>query len=170
MVSYAGQDNHAAQEKLKMAKNGLYMESTEISPTQTAGEITGLLVRVGARQIVMDYDEPGKLTGLHFALVIHGAHHPFRLPVRTDAIYRILQAGHNAWDAHKYEDKDRVKAERVAWRQLLRWIQAQLAMIDVGMVETQEVFLPYLVEHSGKTLFQVFEESRFKMLPAGKES
>lgn len=146
---------------------GLYMENTEISPTNTAGEITGLLVRVGARQIVMDYAEPGKLTGLHFSLVIHGVHHPFRLPVRTEGVYRILQAGHTAWNRHQYETKDRIKAERVAWRQLLRWVQAQLAMIDAGMVETREVFLPYVVdEESGKTLFEVFEVTRFKALPA----
>lgn len=149
--------------------NTLYMESTEISATQTAGEITALLVRVGARQITMDYAEGGKLTGFHFLLVIGGLPHPFRMPVRVEGVYRILQARRNSWDRSKYEARDRVQAERVAWRQLLRWIQAQLAMIDAGMVETREVFLPYIVDQSGQTLFEVFEETRFKALPAAKE-
>jgi hypothetical protein len=74
------------------------------------------------------------------------------------------------WRASEFKDKDREHAERVAWRHLLRWVQTQLAMVDAGMVQTREVFLPYLQEASGMTVFEYFENTRFKALPPGKEA
>lgn len=37
-------------------------------------------------------------------------------------------------------------------------------MIETGMVQTHEVFLPYLVQ-DGRTLFEVFVERKLKALP-----
>jgi hypothetical protein len=70
------------------------------------------------------------------------------------------------------ENKQRlqVKAERVAWRQLLRWTQAQIAMIETGMVEAAEVFLPYMFNtQKSQTLFQTMMESQLKMLPPTRQ-
>jgi hypothetical protein len=63
------------------------------------------------------------------------------------------------------------QAERVAWRQLLRWVQAQLAMIDTGMVRTEEVFMPYIVVNAAtnQTLFERMVETQFKMLEGPKQ-
>jgi hypothetical protein len=66
------------------------------------------------------------------------------------------------------------KARRIAWRQVLRWVEAQLALIETGMVKTQEVFLPYaMVGQNGKrrTMFEVLEEKQFLAIsgPAPKE-
>src|SRR5215472_3764703 len=121
----------------------LYMETTEISAERTAGEITSLLVAAGARQIAMDYDGFGHVVGMHFLLMIHNVPHPFKLPVRTEAVQEIFKQRRVAtmkWRASEFEQKDREQAERVAWRQLLRWIQAQFAMVDAGMVQTREIF------------------------------
>ena len=57
----------------------IYMETTSIPAERTAGEITSLLVACGARQISMDYGEGGKVTGMHFTLVIGS------LPPRSSA-------------------------------------------------------------------------------------
>jgi hypothetical protein len=89
----------------------------------------------------------------------------FEMPVRTEGVYRILQSRrrHDQW---KYEEADKQKAERVAWRQLLRWVEAQIAMIQTGMAEAREVFMPYLFDPvSGKTLFRWMDEQKFKALP-----
>jgi hypothetical protein len=63
------------------------------------------------------------------------------------------------------------QAQRIAWRQLLRWVQAQLAMIDTGMVRTEEVFMPYIVVNpaTNQTLFERMQETQFKMLEAPKQ-
>lgn len=65
--------------------------------------------------------------------------------------------------------KDRQQAERVAWRQLLRWVQAQLAMIECGMTEASEVFFPYMQMLSGNTIYELFKASEFKQLAAGPQ-
>ena len=60
-------------------------------------------------------------------------------------------------------------AKRVAWRQILRWVQAQLAMIDTGMVKSEEVFLPYAMVNASdgqKTMYEAMAERKFMALPA----
>ncbi len=66
---------------------------------------------------------------------------------------------------------DRAQAERTAWRQVLRWVEAQMAMIDAGMTQTQEVFMPYAVipGTDNKTMFQAWE-SQQKQLAAPSEA
>src|SRR5262249_14110595 len=121
----------------------LYMESTEIPVERTAGEITSILIAAGARHVGTDYDEHGHLTGMHFVLLINSVPHPFKLPVRTASVKKIFKDRRiqtMKWRASEFEAKDAEQAERVAWRQLLRWVQAQLAMVDAGMVKTREVF------------------------------
>ena len=63
--------------------------------------------------------------------------------------------------------RDRAQAERVAWRQVLRWVEVQVAMIDCGMADPAEVFLPYAITASGRTVYQLFAETGTKMLSAG---
>jgi hypothetical protein len=61
---------------------------------------------------------------------------------------------------------DTAQAERTAWRQLLRWVQAQNAMIEVGMAEAGEVYFAYMVNPgTNRTLFEHLVDSQFKALP-----
>jgi hypothetical protein len=107
-------------------KKSLYMGTTKIDPQKTAGEIIAVLVASGARQIATDYTPQGRIQGLRFIIPTAGNGVAFSLPVRVDPLLKYLR-------------NDRQQAERVAWRQLLRWTQAQLAMIEVGMVKAEEV-------------------------------
>ncbi len=143
----------------------LFMETTQIPPDKTASEITARLVQAKARQIVLDYDANGNTTGLRFVIEVDGCQVPFALPVRVDPIFGIIN-GRRKMGRISHIRPDREQAERVAWRQLLRWVEAQLAMIACGMVSTQEVFLPYAIQRDGRTLFQVVQEHQFKTLPA----
>ena len=140
-----------------MAKTDVFMGSTTISPIQTVGEISSLLVRAKACSVATDYGPNGSIEALWFGLRIAGTSDPvyFRLPCRTDKLLRALR-------------NDRAQAERTGWRQVLRWVQAQLAMIEAGMVQTHEVFMPYAVTFAGgeeRTMFQVWESSQ-KLLEA----
>jgi hypothetical protein len=57
---------------------------------------------------------------------------------------------------------DAFHARRVAWRILRNWTEAQLALIEVGMVKVHEVFLPWMQDPAtGKTLFSTMEERKF---------
>ncbi len=75
---------------------------------------------------------------------------PFKLPARVDPIYRIIHNG----GRHRNAGRDLDQARRVAWRQLYRWILAQTAIIETGMVEAAEVFYPYLQVSPEQTVYE----------------
>lgn len=139
-----------------MKRPSIFMGTTEIDPAKTIGEISKVLLRAGARQIATDYDAAGLILAVRFSLVIPTCPMPvsFRLPCRTEKLVKLLR-------------NDRRQAERTGWRQVLRWVEAQCAMIDSGLVKPEEVFQPYaLIPGTDKTLFQAWEESRMLALPA----
>jgi hypothetical protein len=155
-------------------KRMLYTETTEIAAQKTAGEITDLLVRHGATGIALEYRDQ-KIVGLKSAFPVKGIVVPFFLPGRVEPVFKVLNGrrAKESWRRGSQQQmaaKDRDQAERVAWRQLLRWVQAQVAMIDTGTVETVEVFMPYIHGRHGRTLFEEFKDSGMKkMLPAPEE-
>ena len=131
------------------------MATTKIDPQQTCGEIISELVRAGASSINTDYKN-GKLSGIRWVMKVGAIDALFDMPIRVDPV-------------HKKLGSDRVQAERVAWRQLLRWVQAQNAMIEVGMAQAGEIYLAYLVNPgTNQTLFNHMLETQFKALPAGR--
>ena len=101
-----------------------------------------LLAEAGARHIALDYDPNGKIVGMHFVLMVGSLACPFALPVRIEAVQKIFKDRRvktQRWDAHKYEERDREQAERVAWRQLLMWVKSQLAMVGCGARSVKEI-------------------------------
>jgi hypothetical protein len=142
--------------------NTLYMETTQISPDRTCGEIVSLLVRCGATQINMQY-EAQRIKGLRWCLRINGHDQLFDMPVRVDPVRAILR--------RRGRPGDHQKAERVAWRQLLRWTEAQSALIECGMVQPAEPFMSYAFDPiKDQTLFQAMMETRYKLLPAAEST
>jgi len=146
----------------------LYMETTKIAAERTAGEIQQLLAQAGASQIVTEYGSAREITGLRWTMELHGQTIPFAMPVRVQPVYEALRKRISPRNRAKKEDQVQDQAKRVAWRQLLRWVQAQLAMIETGMVRPEEVFMPYIEIAPGRTMFQQLTETKFKALPAGK--
>jgi len=143
----------------------LYMETTKIAAEKTAAEISNLLAMAGAQQVMTDY-ENGQATGLTFAMDVGGNRIGFKLPVRTGAVFVALNKKRSPKTRDKMSGSDHEQAHRVAWRQVLKWVQAQLALIETGMVKTQEVFMPYACLGNGQTLYEKLEATKFKALPA----
>jgi len=126
-------------------KQTLHMETTMIAPGKTAGEIISELVAVGVNQINQTY-AAGQLVGIRWVMRADGQDLLFDMPVRVEPAYVIFakrrghKTGRNQQGQIVYP-QDMEKAERVAWRQLLRWIQAQVAMIQTGMVRAEEALV-----------------------------
>ena len=59
------------------------------------------------------------------------------------------------------------QAYRVAWRNILDWVQAQMALLEIGMAKIEEVFLPYMQDREGVTFFERMEQRGF-LLDSGK--
>ena len=49
------------------------------------------------------------------------------------------------------------------------WIMAQMAIIEAGQVQLDEVFLPYLTDGKGRTLYQLYQGG-YLALGDGKEA
>jgi hypothetical protein len=152
----------------------LYMGTTEISTERSAGEITSLLIRVGANQIATDY-HGGKIAGLRFSLSVDGQDILFSLPARTEPVFKYLMKHkpHSVYSrstSEEHEARLKEDAERIGWRQLFRWVEAQVALMDLGMVKCQEVFFPYLtMDATGQTLYEKFEANGMRLLEAPKK-
>jgi hypothetical protein len=150
-----------------MKAKQLYMETTEISPTRTAAEVSACLIAAGATQIATDYDQ-GKITGLRWSMRLNGRDVLFVMPTRVEPVYQILLKRRATYVDSNEKIRLREKAERVAWRQLLRWVQAQCALIDCGMVQAVEVFMPYIEFSPGRTMFAALEAGHQSLgLPPG---
>lgn len=148
-----------------MPKQKLFMETTVIEASRTAQEITQELVSAGATSINTDYKD-GKLQGLRWIMRADGQDCVFDMPARVEPVFSIIN-GRRSHGRLFHAYNDRHQAERVAWRQLLRWVQAQNALIATGMVKAEEVYSPYMIVNSaGQTLYQMLTESKFKMLAA----
>jgi hypothetical protein len=130
--------------------------STQIAPEKTVAEIQAKLARAGAFQILQEYSRTTRdLVGLSFRIETQFGNLAFELPANIDAVESILKK-------QKVRSKDnRAQATRVAWRILLRWVEAQLALIETGMVSVEQVFLPFAQNAEGVTLYETLRQKRF---------
>lgn len=136
---------------------GLYMGTTKIALEKTAVEIQTVLARYGVSKVQSRYENL-EVVGLDFSVKVKDTELYFSLPVRWEPVLVVLRNTRNG----KYK-RTEDQAKRIAWRQALRWIEAQLAMVEVGMVEMEEVFLPYLITSKG-TLYEQLSEKGFKQI------
>lgn len=135
--------------------------TTTIDATKSASECIARLAAHGASAIGITYADR-KPTGITFrTATVHGERQ-FSLPVNVPGTQKALEA---AWRdgriANRYRDRD--QAERVAWRVLKDWLEAQLALIEAGVADMAEVMLPYLHVGDGQTLYQAFVENESRL-------
>lgn len=151
----------------------IFMETTAIAPEKTIAEIQALLVQHKATSILMEY-EGGKVSSVCFRIPLNGDLIPFRLPCRHQPIQQILAERNRNWQYPSYRkgllEKFDEQSRRVAWRQILRWVQAQLALVSTGMVKVEEVFLPYMQTINGQTIFEKLEAKGLLMLSNSEQT
>ena len=126
--------------------------TTKIDVFTTVGTIQGMLVKHGAKKIMQDYDTEGHIEALYFMIDTPTGQRGIRLPANVDAVYKVL--------IRQKVKCDRNQAERVAWRIIKDWVEAQMAILESEMVQMDEVFLPYMIHKSGKTLFEVYRDDQ----------
>ncbi len=118
------------------------------------------------------YGPGGSIIGLTFDIAVPNNLLSFKLPVQAESVFRVLsgQWKRDLWDTRAKADREaktRAQAERVAWRILKDWVAAQLALIEVGMVTLDQVFLPYVITPTGQTLYERLKGTAFLMLKEG---
>jgi len=138
---------------------GLLNYTTSIDAGKTVGEIQSKLAKAGAHQILHEYDGFGNVSALSFRINTQFGDMAFRLPANITAVEKILK---KQFTRGRYTDTE--QATRVGWRILKDWIEAQLALIETGMVTVEQVFLPYAQDSQGRTVYEVLANQKFKTL------
>ena len=128
--------------------------TTKVDVYTSIGEIQGALARHGATKIMIDYDN-GKPQAIAFGIDTPVGPRGFRLPAAVDGTLRVFAA--------QKIKADREQAEMTAWRNVRDWVLAQMAIIEAGMASVDEVFLPYLTDGHGNTLYTLYSSGTLRL-------
>lgn len=133
--------------------------TTKVDVYTTLGAIQGQLVKHGAKKILQDYDDNGHIVALTFMIDTPAGPRGIRLPANVEAVHSVL--------IRQKVKCDREQAERVAWRIVKDWVEAQMAILESEMVQMDEIFFPYMIANTGLTVFQAYQNNQL-MLPEAK--
>lgn len=130
-------------------------DTTVVDVYQSLGEIQGALANHGAKRIMIEYDDVGQPVSVAFGIETPLGFFSFLLSANVDGVKTVF-------------DRQKVKAikgqaERTAWRNIRDWVMAQMALIESGQVEMDQVFLPYLADRTGKTLYQLYKAGQIAL-------
>lgn len=143
-----------------MARNTVYLESTTVPVERTQGQILALLHESGhvrmagieGSEIRFTMPQPTAIGGeMDYRITVD----PKRLP---------LEGTKSRWE----------NRERIAWRQALMLLKAQLAFIETKMVAAEQAFMGFgmsgqWVDGERMDMYQAFTLHRVKQLEAPKE-
>ena len=133
--------------------------TTKVDVYTSLGEIQSALAKAGASKIMVDYinNMPAAVT---FAIYTAQGTRGFVLPAPVEGTLRVFQ--------RQKVKAERGQAEKTAWRNVRDWVMAQLALIESCDTPLDQVFLPYMCDKAGHTLYEVYAEGRL-LLPGGVE-
>lgn len=139
----------------------IFMETTRINAERTVGEIHAVLSRYGVTSILNEI-RGGAVTAVAFKFPVDGEEIPHRLPCRWEKVEALLR---KEGKRPAYGDTYETWARRLAWRQIFRWVEAQMALVQTNQVKVEEIFLPYRqVGSMGETVFEMLEAKGLPML------
>jgi hypothetical protein len=137
--------------------------TTEVPANRSISEIQEMLQKRGVAGVMMEYEQgTGRIESLAFKIDINGQSWGFRLPLRWRQAHDVLYR--RSKREARYTKTREDHAYRVAWRILRDWVAIQMALVELEIVQMQEVFLPYVVQRNGQTLFENIVTDPSKLL------
>ena len=132
--------------------------TTKVPAEKIVSQVSSLLAKKGATEITTLFGGAGHPAGLKW--VVDTKHGPitFALPVNIDAVYNVLTK-QRVMATNNEQRKQ--QARRTAWRIILDWVQAQMALLETEMADLEEIFLPYMVS-GDQTLYQYLKSKGFQ--------
>ena len=135
--------------------------TTKVNAQKTVTEVMGLLVAKGANEVSIVYDDNQQPAGLKWTVQSpRQGRVSFALPCNIDAVFVKLTEQRIMATA---PESRRQQGIRTSWRILKDWVEAQMALLETGMVTMDEIFLPYKLT-GGQTLYQALAAGEFKAL------
>lgn len=165
--------------------------TTGQSALQSVSKIQAALISHGAIGIQMMYDDDQRISSLAFALpYLDGKNLSFQLPCEWRKFKQVLidqgvdifkekekpkvfnqwsDSEQNYWlrkDSERKIRQDDV-AYNIAWANLKDWILAQMALYETQIVTIPQIFLPFMMNKKGQTLYDQLSSNQF-LLTDGK--
>lgn len=134
--------------------------NTRLPVEQTVGEIHQLLADHGVRRIQSEYDGAGRIVAITFELPVGRTAQYFRLPVRPERVYRLLEMQHEQGIIDLPSSLVSMEhAARVAWRHIYDWIAAQVTLAETEQISLDEALSPYmLAKGTTVTVYDIIRE------------
>lgn len=133
--------------------------TTTVAATRSVMLVQEMLADAGAKAIMFEYD-CGEASAVTFRVDRGDAQMGFKLPCDWRKTLAILNKTKEVPRSRKTPEH----AKRVAWRCVHDWLRAQLALIEIGAAELQQVMLPYSITNNGQTLYERLGESGLKQI------
>ena len=124
---------------------------------ESVGEIQAMLARKGAQRLMIEYGPYQRVVSVSFTIQTPGGAQAVRLPSNADATLEVLRR------QKKNNSKviaTRDQAERVSWCILRDWLDAQLAILETKMVTIDQVLLPYFINRSGQSVYELYSSGQ----------
>ena len=116
-------------------------------------------MRAKAKQIMTEYDDDGNAIGLSFYVMTNEQPLIFKMPVDVEGVKLAMKNDPDCGNSYCKPEQ----YQRVAWRILKDWIEAQLALVEANQATVPQVFLPYAM-HGDKTVYERLSDNGFKLL------
>lgn len=136
--------------------------TSTVPASRSIERIKNVLRKLKVSNINEEYKD-GALLGIKFLIDINGSTVVFELPAQVDKVFNVM------WLEVKRQTESRKEvireqAERTAWKIICDWIEVQASMIYLEQAELLQVFLPYAVMPTGKTVYHTIKEGGMKLL------
>ena len=138
---------------------GLLNYTTTIPTKRTIHEMQEMLVSAGALEVSLRYSY-GTAVGLTFTAPTQYGPMQFILPVDTHAVQQVLLKNRPRGARANSKPYSEEQAERVAWRVARSWLEAQLAMITIGLAKIDQIMLPYMNVGGDQTVYDKYLQSQ----------
>lgn len=140
---------------------GLLNYSTKKAAEESAEEIKTKLLSHGVQDVKFDFGEVVvTIEFLRSKLITKNEMASYKITTKIAPVYKVLKD--QEWSGEIKIAITQSQAKRVAWRIVKRWIDAQLAFVETGMLSFDEVFLSYKVDEG--TGLSLIEEYQTKQL------
>ncbi len=136
--------------------------TTSIDSEKSISEIQKCLVKHGAHKIVTDYLH-GSPSSVTFCLTLNGNMVGFTLPANYSGVLKAMKNDRKVPNSKCTDEQ----AQRVAWRIIKDWVEAQMAIVEAQLADMAEVFLPYAITKNGTTLYKEVQGNGMLMLQSG---
>lgn len=147
--------------------------TTVVPATKSIAEICRLLQEGGATHIMLENGPDKSIVGVSFMLETTFGRVPYTLPANVGAV--ILSLNKQIEDEERRGGRRKIpralfnnkpQAERIAWRIAKDWLEAQLALEQIGAAKLEQIMLPFAGASGEKSFYQRLVERGSLALPA----